>query len=291
MFRRFSMPNFLLSVSTFLAIICGGCGAEASKTENTNAANSTATASNEKTTVPPSAIEIKAGSPADTVRAFYTKLRERKFREAIFLTNLRPAVEGLTDAELKEFQVDFEVIASKVPEVLTINGEVVSGDKATVTASLPGEDPDKLESQAIDLRKDGDVWVILTVDELAEARIKRDGKNYFYALKIETHEDEARNMLDRVARGQLAYSATNKGGFGTIDQLIGAGFLPDDIRTSESTGYNYSITLSADKQVWSASATPAAYGKTGKLSFFLTSDGRSTPRITSRDNLGKPIDK
>src|SRR5690606_38925400 len=116
--------------------------------------------------------------------------------------------------------------------------------KATVTASLPGDDPDKLEAQAIDLRKEGDVWVILTVDEVAEARIKKEGKNYFYALKIETHEDEARNMLDRVARGQLAFSAMNGGGFGTMEQLIGAGVLPDDIRTSESTGYNYSITLS-----------------------------------------------
>jgi hypothetical protein len=207
------------------------------------------------------------------------------------LTNLRPAVEGLTESELKEFQVDFEVIASKVPEVLTINGEVVSGDKATVTASLPGEDPDKLEAQAIDLRKEGDIWVILTVDDVAEARIKKEGKNYFYALKIETHEDEARNMLDRVARAQMAYAAMNGGSYGGIDQLIGAGVLPDDIRTSESTGYNYTITLSADKQVWSASATPAAYGKSGKLSFFLTSDGRSTPRVTSKDNMGKPIDK
>jgi hypothetical protein len=292
MIRRFSMPNFVLYLTTSIAIICGGCNAEASRTENANVANASATANKEvSTTVPPSSIEIKAGSPADTVRAFYTKLRERKFREAIFLTNLRPAVEGLTDTELKEFQVDFEVIASRVPEVLTINGEIVSGEKATVTASLPGEDPDKLEAQAIDLRKEGDNWVIMTVDEVAEARIKKEGKNYFYALKIETHEDEARNMLDRISRGQMAYAAMKGGGFGTIEELIGAGVLPDDIRTSESTGYNYTITLSADKQVWSANATPAAYGKTGKLSFFLTSDGKSTPRISSRDNSGKPIDK
>jgi hypothetical protein len=291
MIRRFSMPNFVLYLTTSLAIVCGGCNAEASRTENSNVGNAAVVANKETSKVPPSSIEIKAGSPADTVRAFYTKLRERKFREAIFLTNLRPAVEGLTDAELKEFQVDFEVIASKVPEVLTINGEVVSGDRATVTASLPGEDPEKLEAQAIDLRKEGDIWVIMTVDEVAEARIKKEGKNYFYALKIETHEDEARNMLDRISRGQMAYAAMKGGGFGTIEELIAASVLPDDIRTSESTGYNYSITLSADKQVWSANATPAAYGKTGKLSFFLTSDGKSTPRISSRDNMGKPIDK
>ena len=285
------MPNFFLCITTSLAIFCGSCSAEASKTNETNV-NSSALANKEVATVaPPSSIEIKVGSPADTVRAFYTKLREKKFREAIFLTNLRPAVEGLTDVELKEFQVDFERIAAVIPADVTINGEVVSGDKATVTASLPGDDPERLESQSIDLRKEGELWVILTVDEAAEARIKKEGKNYFYALKIETHEDEARDMLDRIARAQMAYSATNGSKFGDIDQLVGAGFLPDDVKTSDSTGYTYRINLSSDKQTWSATATPAAYGKSGKLSFFLTSDGASTPRISSMDNGGKPLEK
>lgn len=289
MYRGYSMPNFFLCITTSLAIICGGCNSEA---VSSTATNSSAVVNKEvATTAPASAIDIKPGSPADTVRAFYTKLREKKFREAIFLTNLRPAVEGLTDAELKEFQVDFEVIANKVPAVLTINGEIVSGEKATVTASLPGEDPDKLEAQSIDLRKEGDVWVILTVDEAAEARIKKEGKNYFYVLKIETHEDEARDMLDRIAKAQLAFAMQNGGNFTGIDQLVAAELLPDDVKTSASTGYNYAVTLTPDKQVWTAYATPAEYGKSGKLSFFLTSDGKSTPRISSKDNGGKPLDK
>ena len=286
------MPNFFLCITTSLAIICGGCSAEASKAEDTNIANEAAIANKEvSTAAPASAIEIKPGSPADTVRAFYTKLREKKFREAIFLTNLRPAVEGLTDAELKEFQVDFEAIANKVPAVLTINGEIVSGEKATVTASLPGEDPDKLETQQLELRKEGDVWVILTVDEAAEARIKKEGKNYFYVLKVETHEDEARDMLDRIAKAELAFAMQNGGNFTGIDQLVAAELLPDDVKTSVSTGYNYTVTLTPDKQRWTAHAIPAEYGKSGKLSFFLTSDGKSTPRISSKDNGGKPLDK
>jgi hypothetical protein len=290
--RGFSMPNFFLCITTSLAIICGGCNAEASKAENTNVANAAAIANQEVVTAAPaSAIEIKPGSPADTVRAFYAKLREKKFREAIFLTNLRPAVEGLTDAELKEFQVDFEAIANKVPAVLTINGEIVSGEKATVTASLPGEDPNKLETQQLELRKEGDIWVILTVDEAAEARIKKEGKNYFYVLRVETHEDEARDMLDRIAKAQLAFAMQNGGNFGEINQLVAAELLPDDVKTSASTGYNYAVTLTPDKQIWIAHATPAEYGKSGKLSFFLTSDGKSTPRISSKDNGGKPLEK
>ena len=286
------MPNFFLCITTSLAIFCGGCAAEASKAEDTNVKAASALANKEvSTAAPASAIEIKAGSPADTVRAFYTKLREKKFREAIFLTNLRPAVEGLTDAELKEFQVDFERIAAVIPAEVTINGEIVSDDRATVTASLPGEDLEKLETQQLELRKEGDVWVILTVDAAAEARIKKEGKNYFYVLKIETHEDEARDMLDRISRAQLAYSIQNGGNFGEIDALVGATLLPDDIKTSESTGYNYTISLQDNKKRWTASAIPAEYGKSGKLSFVLASDGRSTPRISSKDNRGKPLDK
>lgn len=284
------MPNFFLCITTSLAIICGGCDAEATRADNAAlSAQSSSASKTNSNPEPPSSIEIKAGSPADTVRAFYTKLRERKFREAIFLTNLRPAVEGLTDAELKEFQVDFERIASAIPAEVTINGEIVSGEKATVTASLPGDDPERHDTQQIELRKEDNIWVILTVDEAAEARIKKEGKNYFYALRIETHEDEARDMLDRIAKAQLAFSVQNGGKFTDINALVGAGLLPDDVKTSESTGYNYSVTLDEGKGSYSVTATPESYGKSGRLSFMLKSDGRATPRISSKDNGGKPL--
>ncbi|HEX6124924.1 MAG TPA: hypothetical protein VFZ23_06070 [Pyrinomonadaceae bacterium] len=228
-------------------------------------------------------IEITPNSPADTVRAFYTALREKKFREAIFLTNLRPAIEGLTDVELKEFQLDFEAIARHVPKEIQINGEIVTGRTAVVTAKLPNDDLDKEEIQDIKLRKDGDVWVILTVDESAEKRIKQEGRNYFPALKIETHQDEARDMLDRVAKAQMAFATQNQGNYGDMEALIRAEFLPVDIRSSESTGYRYTVTVSADKKRYSASAVPAVYGKTGKLSFAVELDDAGQPRLTSRD--------
>ncbi|MEP6703544.1 MAG: hypothetical protein ABJB34_01945 [Acidobacteriota bacterium] len=228
-------------------------------------------------------IDIKPNSPADTVRAFYGHLREKRFREALFLTNLRPAIEGLTDSELKEFEVDFESIAKYVPQQIKINGEIISGDKATVTAKLPNKDLDKEEIQEIKLRKDGDVWVILTVDEAAEKKIKQEGKNYFRELRIETHQDEAREMLDRVAKAQMAFSALNPGVYGDMDALIKASFLPEDIRSSESTGYNYEVSVSDDRKAYSASAVPAVYGKTGKLSFEVKLDGDRQPHLTSRD--------
>lgn len=279
-FSSFRLIVFLLSISFVFGL---GCSAAASKTAEAPVAAAPAAAT--KSSRGPT-IEIKPNSPADTVRAFYTALREKKFRDAIFLTNLRPAVEGLTDTELKEFQVDFEAIAKHVPPEIQINGEIVTGDDAVVTAKLPTEDLDKEEIQEIKLRKNGDVWVILTVDETAEKRIKQQGKNYFPELRIETHQDEARDMLDRVAKAQMAFASTNQGNYGDINALVAAGFLPADIRSSESTGYVYGIDVSPDKKSYSASALPAVYGKTGRLSFSVDLV-RGQPHLTSRDDGSK----
>lgn len=286
-FSKFGLIACILFVSLFSS---HGCSTAASKAADdaakAAAAEAEAALVPAKTSRGPT-IEIKPNSPADTVRVFYSHLREKRFREAIFLTNLRPAVEGLTDAELKEFQVDFESIAKYVPPEIEINGEIVSGDSASVTAKLPGEDLDRDEIQAIKLRKEGDVWVILTVDESAEKKIKQEGKNYFLSLRIDTHQDEAREMLDRVAKAQMAFAATNQGLYGDMNALINASFLPEDIRSSESTGYIYTVTVSSDRQKYSASAVPAVYGKTGRLSFAVKLDENSQPHLTSRDEGAK----
>jgi hypothetical protein len=234
-------------------------------------------------------IDIEANGPADTVRAFYRKLREKKFREAIFLTNLRPAIEGLTDAELKEFAIDFEAIAGQVPTEIEINGEIISNNLATVTANLPSLDTDRNEIQTIKLRKENDVWVILTVDPGAEERIRKEGKGYFYSLRIATHEEEARKMLERISSAQLVHSLQNGGAYADLATLVSAGLLPEDVKTSHSTGYNYAIVLATDKRRYTATATPAVYGRSGKLSFFLQLDGKGISRVSSRDIGGKVI--
>jgi hypothetical protein len=286
---RAALSMFGLITCVLFTSIFAACSAAESKTATpeTKAGATELTATTAAKTSRGATIEIKPNSPADTVRAFYAHLRERRFRDAIFLTNLRPAIEGLTDAELKEFQVDFESIAKHVPAEIQINGEIVTGNNASVTAKLPNEDLDKEEIQEIKLRKEGDVWVILTVEESAEARIKKEGKNYFPALRIETHQDEAREMLDRVAKAQMAFAATNRGLYGNVDELIAAQFLPPDIKTSESTGYVYTVTVAADRKTYSAGAVPAEYGKTGRLSFAVKLDENSQPHLTSRDEGAK----
>jgi hypothetical protein len=279
---RFTMNYFLL-VTALSLTITSGCTVEASKAipdeVNGSAVSRTAETRHGAT------IDIEPNGPADTVRVFYKYLREKKFREAIYLTNLRPAIEGLTDTELKEFQVDFEAIAAVVPAEVEINGEIVSGNNATVTAKLPDEN-DKLELQEIKLRNENGVWVILSADGDTEKKIKKEGKNYFYVLRIETHEDEARKMLDRISKAEMVYALQNGDSYGDLKQLIDAGLLPEDAEGSESTGYRYILKLSEDKRSYSVTAQPAEYGKTGKLTFTVLLNEKRQPHLSSKD-LGK----
>lgn len=256
---------------------------------NSSVVESPANAS-EKKSSSTATIDIVEGGPADAVRAFYRKLREKRFREAIFMTNLRPAVEGLTDAELAQFALDIETLAGQVPAEIEINGEIITGDKATVTVNLPDEDGVK-QSQPIRLKRENDVWILLTVDEEAEASIKKEGKNFFFKLRIDSYQEEARAMLERISKSQMVHSLQNDGLYADIKALVASGLLPDDVETSRSTGYNYAVVLAGDKKSYYATATPAEYGKTGKLSFLMELQPKGPPKITSRDNGGKPLKK
>ncbi len=289
----FSVKNSAFVVIFAVALI-SGCAVEAAKEKKSDETGNIKTdlpitVSGAKNKSSKATIAIEPNSPADTVRVFYKNLRERKFREALFLTNLRPAVEGLTDAELKELQVDFESLAAQIPAEIAINGEIISKDSATVTAKLPDNETDELKIQEIRLRREDAAWTILTVEEKAEAEIKKEGKNYFFALRLKTHHEEAKAMLERVNKAQMVYSMQNGGLFGDMPTLIGKGFLPQDITTAETTGYIYQIELSADRKKYAATAAPAAYGKTGKLSFVFEADSKKTSVLKSRDNKGQAI--
>jgi len=235
-------------------------------------------------------IPIEPNGPAFTVRAFYHLLREKKFREAIFLTDLKPAIESLNDTELKEFAVDFESIAGQVPAQLEINGEIVTGDVATVTVNLPRQEGAEKEIQPIKLKRENDVWVIISADNAAGKKIRQEGKNYFYKLRVETHQDEAREMLDSISKAEVAYALKNGAAYTDMDTLVGSGYLPADVRSSDSTGYNFELTLQ-DKNRYTATATPAVYGKTGKLSFLLYLDTKGRSHVTGKDTGGQPLRK
>ncbi len=273
-----------------IAILSASCAVEASKTEaesgqKINQPNQSVTQSSQKKNT----IEIKPDSPADTVRAFYEKLREKKFREAFFLTNLRPAIEGLTDAELKDLQVDFDNLASQVPAELEINGEIISGKKASVTANLPDGEGKPKRVQEVKLRRDGDVWVILTLEGEAEKAVKREGNKYFFNLRVETYQDEAQNTVEKIMKAQAVFSMQNGGLYGSLPTLIEKGLVSTDVQKPELSGYKFNVVLSFDSKNYIATAEPLEYGKTGKISFLVETKNGENPQLTRKDNGGKSL--
>ena len=91
----------------------------------------------------------------------------------------------------------------------------------------------------------------------------------------------ARNV--RIAKAELVFAAQNGGLYGEMRVLVEKELLPADAQTAESTGYNYKISVSADKKKFSATAEPAIYGKTGKLSFAFEMNDGKTSGLKSRD--------
>lgn len=289
------MKNHIyLATAVCLFVTIGSIGSACSVAETSTGAETTVVQPITSESSAPerkgSTIMIEPNGPADVVRVFYNHLREKRFRHAIYLTNLRPAIEQLSDRELKEYEVDLENVARFVPSEVEINGEIISGDQATVTARLPHADYDKSELQEIRLRRDKDGWVILGVDEFAEQRVRKEGKNYLRNLRIETHQDEARQMLDRIAKAQMAYSAQNGGRFAGLNKLIEDGLLPNDALSTESTGYVYAVSVIDDGARYVATATPAEYRKSGIMSYLVRLGENGAPLLTSKDNGGKPLE-
>ena len=291
---RIRVPEAALPFLLISVVVLSGCGAEPAA----SAVPASSTGPNGDQTVaageqqPASApggptIEIKANSPADTVRAFYERLRANQFIAALKLTNLKPAVEGLTEEEMKDLGVDFAELAKSIPPQMPINGEIVSGEEATVTMKMPNEKDGKLETSEIRLRKDDKSWLMLVVDQEGERMVRREGKNYFFSLRMNVHHAEAQAMLERINKAQGIYALQNGGKFADLETLIGKGYVPTDAASSESTGYNYKISLAFDKSTYSVYATPAEYGKTGKLSFASKIRKGVEPQLISKDVRGR----
>lgn len=280
------------------AVFSASCAVEASKTETETQQNpqtpqtvgqtSQAVTQNSQRI---NTIEIKPDSPADTVRAFYTKLREKKYREAFFLTNMRPAIEGLTDDELKELQVDFENISNQVPTELEINGEIISGEKATVTANLPDGAGKPKKIQPVELRRENGVWIIQTLKDEAAKAVKKEGNKYFFSLRNATYQDEAQATLEKIMQAQSVFSMESGGLYGSLQALIEKGLVSTDIQKAGLSGYKFGVALSFDGKNYIATAEPVEYGKTGKLSFRVETKNGANPQLMRKDTGGKPIQK
>jgi hypothetical protein len=224
-------------------------------------------------------------SPADTMREFYSLLRQKKFREAFGLSIYRPAIDGLSTQEFEELRPDFErmaaAVSEKIPEKIDISGEQISGDAATVFVKvLDADGKEKVEPGS--LIKVDNAWLVGDKDSLNQ--VKKAGKQFFFEARINAHHSDVQDMMTRISLMEVAYSQGHNGQFATMAELIAAGLIPKDIEGPETTGYRFQINRSNDGKSWYATAEPAQYNRTGRLSFYLDASG-----VRSGDVGGKPL--
>ena len=226
-----------------------------------------------------------ARSPTETMRQFYQLMREKKFREAFLLSIYRPAIESLSQQEFDDLRPDFEkmalAVSEKIPEKVDISGEQISGDTATVFVKVLDPDgKEKVEPAA--LIKIDNNWIVGDKENLEF--VKKSGKQFFFEARINAHHSDVQDMMTRISLAQVLYSQNHNGQFGNTAELIAAGVVPKDLEGTESTGYKFQINRAADGKSWYATAEPAQYGHTGRLSFYLDATG-----VRSGDNGGKPL--
>jgi hypothetical protein len=220
-------------------------------------------------------------TPTEVARAFYTALREARFRDALMMSVYRPAVEGLGAQDLEELRTDFARLAPQVPPDFEFTGEQVSGDEATVFMKSGEGKELKIEPVYL-IRGAGSAWVV--GDRASAAEVKRQGKKFFLEQRIAAHESDAEDMLKRIQAAEIAYSFQNAGSFGDLAALVRAGYVPQDITGTETTGYHFTVNTTPDGKSYAARAEPARYGRTGRLSFYMDKSG-----IQQKDTGGKPL--
>lgn len=220
-------------------------------------------------------------SPSDTVRSFYKLMHEKKFREAFALSIYRPAIDPLTPAEFSDLQPDFEKMAGAIPAQLNITGEQISGEIATVFVKVKDE-ASKDQAEPITLILINGRWIV--GDKENQQIVSKAGKNFFFNARIDIHHDEVQAMLTRISLAQLLYSQQHAGKFADLPTLVLGGLIPKDLEGTDSTGYRFRITTSADGKTWNAAAEPVQYGRTGKLSFYMDAAG-----VRNGDVGGKPL--
>jgi Domain of unknown function (DUF4878) len=224
-------------------------------------------------------------TPTETVRDFYRMLREKKYREAFGISIYRHAIEGLSAQEYEDLRPDLDkmalAVSEKIPEKVDITGEQISGDAATVFVKVI--DPDGKEKiEPASLIKVDNIWIVGDRENLE--MVRKEGKKFFFEARINAHHSDVQDMLTRISLAQVAYAGTHSSQFGNMAELITAGFLPKDIEGPETTGYRFQVVRAVDAKSWYATAEPAQYGRTGRLSFYLDGSG-----VRSADTGGKPL--
>jgi hypothetical protein len=224
-------------------------------------------------------------SPTETMRDFYRMMREKKYRDAFNISIYRQAIEGLSTQEYEDLKPDFDrmaiAVSERIPEKVDITGEQISGNAATVFVKVVDADgKEKIEPAS--LIKIDNSWIVGDKENLE--LVRKDGKKFFFEARINAHHSDVQDMLTRISLSQVVYAQGHNGQFANMAELIAGGLVPKDIEGPETTGYRFQVVRATDGKSWYATAEPAQYGRTGRLSFYLDAAG-----VRSGDAGGKPL--
>ena len=220
-------------------------------------------------------------TPSDVVRDFYKAMREHRFKDAWSMSVYKPAVDGLNADEMEDLRPFFEAQAAAIPEQLQIDTERISGNTAQVFVRLPPDSSPQLTSRPVDLIKSGGGWIIGTPAE--QETVKKAGGRYFVDALIDLNQDNMADVLKRLIGMEAAYAQANNGAYGEVKALVAAGLMSDDMFDPKLSGYNFRLTINGKTYI--ATAEPAHYGRTAKVSYWMDQTGA----IKSADNGGKPL--
>jgi len=226
----------------------------------------------------PATLSQKKGvSPTDTVIRFYQGLKQKHYIEGFRYSIYRGAVEGLSEAELKELEPDFARAFSTIPEKIEARGEQITGDSAVVFLKFEGiEQPQQVGLVLVD----GE-WLVGEKDDLAIVRSQ--GRQFFFITRMAVNESEAYEMASRIIGAELIYSQKFEGRHAPLEELIRLGGVPKDIEDREASGYRFALTVSQDQKSYFVTAVPTVYGKTGRVSFYADVNG-----VRGEDLKGQP---
>lgn len=217
--------------------------------------------------VPAANAQHKETSPTQAALTFYRALKDKHYVEGFKHSVYRNAVEGLTPAELQDLEPDFARTFSTIPEKIEARGEMITGQTATVSLKFAGAE----DVQQVALVRSGGEWLV--GDQETLALVNAQGRAFFFNARMLVNESEAYEMLQRIIGAELIYSRRFEGRNIPLSELIRLDAVPKDIEDGEASGYRFTVTVSADQKSSSATATPTAYGKSGKVSFYADING------------------
>jgi hypothetical protein len=281
--RRAHARTTLFSVVLILAST--NCASPQTRPQQSSQPASTPTPAQSATPTPAQPKTAQERTPSDTARAFYAALRERRVRDAFSMSIYKSAIDALTSEEFEELRPEFEKLGEAVPPQIGIYGEQISGERATVFALISTEPGAKQEP--IDLIRVGGAWIVGSNENYETVR--REGKEFFFKARIDTHHEEIRKVLGKLANVEAVYAAQNGGHFGDLAAIRRSEYslrlgLADDLDTLPTLGYNLTLAVAPDGKSYKVNAEPARYGRTGRLSFYMDATGRQ-----EKDNNGKPF--